>query len=100
MALELYAIPFNDVAVKVSVARARLTVWLAIVPIMRRGTKENWWVISNTIRMEVIGARTTAPRHALIPATVRAIRSLGCRWSTSPQKSVKARPDCGTKEKC
>ena len=54
---------------------------------------------ANTIRIEVIGARTTAPKQALIPATVSAIRSFTCRCSASPQTSMKARPIAAPKKR-
>src|SRR5580692_9139265 len=45
-----------------------------------------------------MGARTTAPRHALIPTTLRAIRSLGGRLSTSPDRSLKTTPIAAPKK--
>ena len=51
---------------------------------------------ANTIRIEVIGARTTAPKQALIPSA--AIRSFTCRCSASPQTSMKARPIAAPKK--
>ncbi len=44
----------------------RLMAWLINAASISGGTSENWCVISNTIRMLVTGARTTAPSVALM----------------------------------
>lgn len=54
--------------------------WLMIVVIMSGGRRENEWVISKSMRIPVMGARTTQLKQALIPSAAMATGVSGPRW--------------------